>query len=472
MERRTKIVCTLGPASSDADTIRGLVEAGMDVARLNFSHGTHAQHKEVIKHIRRASKEAGRIVPILQDLQGPKIRVGQMRDDGVELTVGERLILTTEPQAESDENRVYINYPTLAQDLSVGAAIILDDGNLELKVLETSANELVTEIVVGGILRSRKGVNLPNVRTSTPSLTEKDLEDLRFGLAEGVDIIGLSFVRDESDVSDLIWRVREAGQRVAIIAKIEKPEAVDRIDQILSKADGLMVARGDLGIEMPLARLPGIQKQIIRKCQAAAKPVITATQMLESMITNPRPTRAEVSDVANAVFDGTDAVMLSGETAVGKHPIRVVESMVSIIQEAEKHLWDQGEYLPDAGRSSHEVTEAVSKTAYELARQVGAVAIVCLTASGATARSIARHRPRTPVYAFTDDERVVGQLALTWGTKGFAIPFQDDTDKGIALVHEVLKKNNLARSGDIVVMTAGMPLPARGRTNMVHVTRL
>jgi pyruvate kinase len=472
VNRRTKIVCTLGPSSSDEPTIRGLVEAGMDVARLNFSHGTHTHHREVIRLVREAAKDAGKTIPILQDLQGPKIRVGQMRDDGVELVVGAQLILTTEAQALSDEHRVYINYPTLSEDLEAGAAIILDDGNLELKVREVRGRELVTEVVVGGVLRSRKGVNLPNVKTSTPSLTEKDLEDLRFGLAEGVDIIALSFVRDESDVSDLIWRVREAGQRVSIIAKIEKPEAVSRTDQILSKADGLMVARGDLGIEMSLSELPGIQKRIIRKCQEAAKPVITATQMLESMINNPRPTRAEVSDVANAVLDGTDAVMLSGETAIGRHPVRVVESMVRIIKEAEKHLWEQGEDRLDARSSTHEVTEAVSKTAYQLARQVGAVAIVCLTASGATARSIARHRPRVPVLAFTDDERVVGQLALTWGTKGFAIPFQADTDGGIKLVHDVLKQNHLARPGDVVVMTAGMPLPARGRTNMVHVTRL
>ena len=471
MERRTKIVCTLGPKSSSPEVIEGLVRAGMDVARLNFSHGTHEHHREVIRRVRAAAKAAGRTVPILQDLQGPKIRVGQMADDCVDIEVGQELILTTEPIAESTSSRVYINYPTLVEDVQEGSSILLDDGSLELIITGVREREVVTEVVVGGPLRSRKGVNLPNIKTSTPSLTEKDLEDLTFGLSEGVDIIALSFVRDESDVSDLIWRVRESGNRVSIIAKIEKPEAVTRVDQILSKADGLMVARGDLGIEMKLSQLPGIQKRIIRKCRNSAKPVITATQMLESMITNPRPTRAEVSDVANAVLDGTDAVMLSGETAVGRDPVHVVEVMNRIIQEAEKHFWDDGEGPPDTSHK-HEVTEAVSKTAFELAREVGAVAIVCLTASGTTARSIARHRPRVPVYAFTDDERVVGQLGVTWGTKGFAIPFQADTDKGIALVHQVLRENSLARPGDLVVMTAGMPLPARGRTNMVHVTRV
>ncbi|MFT5143445.1 MAG: pyruvate kinase [Rhodothermales bacterium] len=471
MERRTKIVCTLGPASSDEKTIQGLVEAGMDVARLNFSHGTHAHHREVIKLVRKAAADHGRVVPILQDLQGPKIRVGEMENDCVDIVRGEELILTTDPIASSGNKRVYVNYPTLVEDVQKGASILLDDGALELIITEVREREVVTEVVVGGPLRSRKGVNLPNIKTSTPSLTEKDLEDLTFGLSMGVDIIALSFVRDESDVTDLIWRVRESGQRVAIIAKIEKPEAVTRVDQILSKADGMMVARGDLGIEMALSQLPGIQKRIIRKCREAAKPVITATQMLESMITNPRPTRAEVSDVANAVLDGTDAVMLSGETAVGHDPVNVVRSMVRIVMEAEKHFWDNGESQPD-GSHSHEVTEAVSKTAYLLARQVGAVAIASLTATGTTARSIARHRPKVPVYAFTDDERVVGQLALSWGTKGFAIPFQTDTDKGISLVHETLLKNNLVRSGDLVVLTAGMPLPARGRTNMVHVTRV
>ncbi|RMH59804.1 MAG: pyruvate kinase, partial [Bacteroidetes bacterium] len=334
--------------------------------------------------------------------------------------------------------------------------------------------EVVTEVVVGGPLRSRKGVNLPHIRTSTPALTEKDIQDLEFGLEMDVDIIALSFVRSEEDVANLMQRVRASGKRVSVIAKIEKPEAVDNIDKILAQADGIMVARGDLGIEMPLSRVPQTQKIIIRKCLAAAKPVITATQMLESMIDNPRPTRAEASDVANAVLDGSDALMLSGETAVGKHPPRVVEAMDKIIREAEafQHQYDAGSGKPMWNSESQDVTESVSYTAVELAEQVGARAIACLTATGATARAIARHRPRMPVYAFTDDPRLVGQLMLIWGTKAFAIPFQRDTDQGVGSVHRVLTERGLAYPGDLIVITAGMPLPAKGRTNMVHVSRI
>jgi pyruvate kinase len=314
-------------------------------------------------------------------------------------------------------------------------------------------------------------VNLPHIRTSTPALTEKDIADLEFGLSMDVDLIALSFVRDESDVTNLVQRIRTSGKAVQVIAKIEKPEAVMNIDQILKKADGIMVARGDLGIEMPMAQVPVTQKMIINKCRRAAKPVITATQMLESMIENPRPTRAEASDVANAVLDGSDAVMLSGETAAGKHPTRVVEAMAQIILETERQGF-QMPLGPEAEWISKALTESVSYTAYQLACQVGASAIACLTSSGTTARSIARHRPGMPLYAFTNHEKVVKQLALLWGTKAFAIPFQRDTDQGVKLVHDLLKKHHLVAPGDRVVVTAGMPLPARGRTNMIHVTQV
>ncbi|ARA91778.1 pyruvate kinase [Rhodothermaceae bacterium RA] len=474
MERQTKIICTLGPASSDRGTIRRLIEAGMDVARLNFSHGSHEDHRRVIEFVREAAAEMDRPIPILQDLQGPKIRIGKMQNGGVLIHKGQRLVLTTEPIEYGDRHRVYVNYPTLAQDVDPGNHILIDDGMLELKILEARDGEVVTEVVVGGPLRSRKGVNLPHIRTSTPALTEKDIQDLEFGLEMDVDIIALSFVRSEEDVANLMQRVRASGKRVSVIAKIEKPEAVDNIDKILAQADGIMVARGDLGIEMPLSRVPQTQKIIIRKCLAAAKPVITATQMLESMIDNPRPTRAEASDVANAVLDGSDALMLSGETAVGKHPPRVVEAMDKIIREAEafQHQYDAGSGKPMWNSESQDVTESVSYTAVELAEQVGARAIACLTATGATARAIARHRPRMPVYAFTDDPRLVGQLMLIWGTKAFAIPFQRDTDQGVGSVHRVLTERGLAYPGDLIVITAGMPLPAKGRTNMVHVSRI
>jgi pyruvate kinase len=471
MNRRTKIVCTLGPASADAGTVRDLAVAGMDVARLNFSHGTHDGHRRAIDLVREAATATGRTVAVMQDLQGPKIRVGRMPAKGIPLEAGQRLVLTSRVVPPSEGSLVHIDYPTLADDVTEGSVILLDDGRLELRILEVQERDVVTEVVVGGTLHSRKGVNLPNIRTSTPALTPKDLEDLSLGLELGVDFVALSFVRDESDVANLVSRVRESGHRTGIIAKIEKPEAVERIDAIIDQSDGIMVARGDLGIEMRLSKVPGTQKRIIRKCQVAARPVITATQMLESMIENARPTRAEVSDVANAVLDGSDAVMLSGETAMGRHPVRVVEVMATIIEEAERHYREMGVIAPE-DQSASDLTESVSFTAVQLATRVDAVAIACLTATGATARAIARHRPRVPLYAFTDDRAVVGRLALTWGTKGFAVPFEYDTDKGIERVHQVLLEHGLARVGDRIVITAGMPLPTRGRTNMVHVSQL
>jgi pyruvate kinase len=475
MERRTKIVCTIGPASADIEIVRRLIDAGMDVARLNFSHGTHDEHARVVENVRRASEDVGKPVAILQDLQGPKIRVGQMLNGGVLIHKGMRLVLTNEPIEFGDRERVYISYPTLSEDVDVGGTILLDDGTLELEIKEVLDGEVVTEVVVGGPLRSRKGVNLPHIRSNTPSLTEKDVADLEFGLSLNVDIIALSFVRQQADVANLIGRVRESGRRVKVVAKIEKPEAIREFDHILIEADGIMVARGDLGIEMPIAQVPRAQKTIIHKCLRAAKPVITATQMLESMIENPRPTRAEASDVANAVLDGTDAVMLSGETAAGKHPVRVVEVMDQIVREAERFQREyesKYEIRPDRITEAEEVTESVSLTAYQLAEQTNARVIACLTATGTTARAIARHRPSMPIYAFTDDEKVVRQLALLWGTKGFAIPFQRDTDEGVNTVHKLLKERGLVAPGDLIVITAGMPLPSKGRTNMVHVSRV
>ncbi len=471
MLRRTKIICTLGPASDDEETIRGLIRAGMDVARLNFSHGSHEYHAGLVRAVRNASKLEKKQVAILQDLQGPKLRVGVMKDGGVELVKGQELVISAKEIPFGSSKMIFVNYPTLCEDVKIGGEILLDDGHLELVVIRIEGRDVVTKVTVGGELKSKKGVNLPNIRTTTPALTPKDLEDLQFGLEHKVDIIALSFVRESSDVQQLVDRMKDVGHSPAIIAKIEKPEALDCLDEIIEISDGIMVARGDLGIEMRLSKVPGAQKQIIKKSRLASRPVITATQMLESMIDNPRPTRAEVSDVANAVIDGSDAVMLSGETAIGNHPIRVVEVMSRVILEAETIFFENTS--PHIVASADPtITDAISRSAFYLAHEVHARAIVCLTASGSTARAISRHRPHVPLYAFTDDERVVGQLALSWGTKGFFIPFQSDTDQGIALVHDVLKREGLADSGDTVVITAGMPLPKHGRTNMVHVSTL
>jgi pyruvate kinase len=475
MDRQTKIVCTLGPASSDLSTIRAMVQAGMDVARMNFSHGSHAEHAMRIQRVRQASAAEGKNVTILQDLQGPKIRVGEVKDGCVFIREGDTLTITTDPIEEGTSEKVYVDYGSLAEDAEVGSRILLDDGLLELQVESINSHELRTRVVEGGPLRSKKGVNLPNVRTSTPSLTEKDVEDLAFGLQADVDMVALSFVRRAEDVRNLGERINAAGKQAAVIAKIEKPEAVENADAILREADGVMVARGDLGIEMAMEEVPSTQKRLIRRSMEYARPVITATQMLESMVENPRPTRAEASDVANAVLDGSDAVMLSAETAVGSDPVRVVATMSKIIRRAENHWKEYRQSLsitPGQLERVESVTESVSFTACRLAEQVNAEAICCLTNSGATARSIARHRPSMPTYAFTDNERVVGQLGVLWGTKAFHIPFQHDTDQGIARVHSVLRNEGLVDPGQHVVITAGMPLPARGRTNMVHVSRV
>ncbi|MEM1042667.1 MAG: pyruvate kinase [Bacteroidota bacterium] len=474
MERRTKIVCTLGPASSSPDVIRGLIGAGMDVARLNFSHGTHDDHRATIRLVREEAERAGRVVPILQDLQGPKIRLGNMAEGSVPIEQGQTLVLTSEPLEVSTQERAFVSYDSLADDLEPGGRILIDDGLIELRVTETHGADVATEVVVGGPLRSKKGVNLPHIRTSRPSMTEKDLDDLAFGLANNVDLVALSFVRTVSDVDALLERVRESGREVGVIAKIEKPEAVDHFDEILGKVDGVMIARGDLGIEMPMQEVPIVQKRIIRKCLEAATPVITATQMLESMIENPRPTRAEASDVANAVLDGSDAVMLSGETAAGTYPVRAVEAMAGIIRTAEQNRRNLGSWqvTPEVHPDGSRVTEAISYTAVELARKVGAVAIACLTHSGSTAQAVARHRPSVPVYAFTDEQRVVGRLALVWGTQGIGVPFQHHTDDGIGTVRRILTERGVAKPGDKIIITAGLPLPAKGLTNMVHVSQL
>ncbi len=446
----------------------------MDMARLNFSHGSHDDHKRLIGLVREESAAAGRVVPILQDLQGPKIRIGEMKNGGVLLHKGQSLYLTAEPVEYGTRKRVHVSYPSLASAVAVGGSILVDDGNIELSVMEVNGAEVKTEVVVGGVLRSRKGVNLPQIRSSSPSLTEKDRIDLQFGLENDVDFIGLSFVRSAEDVRELIGKVRESGKSVGVIAKIEKPEAVEDFKNILACSDAIMVARGDLGIEIPMQEVPVVQKRLIRQCLQAAIPCITATQMLESMIENPRPTRAEASDVANAVLDGSDAVMLSGETAVGKYPVRTVEVMDEIIRSVEGQWRGLGgqEAVNVGGASGELVTQAISFTAVQLAEDVEAKALCCLTHSGATARAIARHRPEVPIYAFTDNTRIVRRLALLWGTDAFAIPFQSYTDDGISAVHLGLLRRGLAEPGDRVVITAGLPLPAKGLTNMVHVSTI
>ena len=472
--RRTKIVCTLGPSVATREGVRALIGAGMDVARLNFSHGTHDDHRRMIGVVREEAAAAGRVVPVLQDLQGPKIRLGQVQDGGVLIHKGNALVLTSEPIDEGTADRVHVSYDALAEETAEGNRILLDDGHLELVVTRVDGADVHTEVVVGGPLRSRKGVNLPQLKSARPSLTDKDLADLQFGLDHDVDLIALSFVRAGSDVEDLTRRIRAAGKDIAVISKIEKPEAVDDFAAILDASSGIMVARGDLGIEIPMQNVPIVQKQLIRACLEESKPVITATQMLESMIDNPRPTRAEATDVANAVFDGSDAVMLSGETAAGKYPIEAVRVMDEIVRSAEANrrgLGGRQAVLAVTDRDDP-ITDAVSFTAVRLAEDVEAAAICCLTHSGSTARAIASHRPDVPIYAFTDDEQALGRIALTWGVEPIAIRFQEHTDDGVRAVHRTLLDRGDYEPGTRVVVTAGLPLPAMGRTNMIHVTAL
>ena len=472
--RRTKIVCTLGPAVSSREGVRSLIRAGMDVARLNFSHGSHDDHRRMIEIVREEAGAAGRIVPVLQDLQGPKIRLGLVQDGGVLIHKGNALVLTSEAVEAGTAERVHVSYDALAEEVVEGNRILLDDGHLELVVTRIDGLDVWTEVVVGGPLRSRKGVNLPQLRSARPSLTDKDLADLQFGLDHDVDLIALSFVRSGRDVEDLTRRVQAADKSIGVISKIEKPEAVEDFAAILEASSGVMVARGDLGIEIPMQNVPIVQKQLIRACLEASKPVITATQMLESMMDNPRPTRAEATDVANAVFDGSDAVMLSGETAAGKYPIEAVRVMDEIVRSAEANRRGLGgrQAVVAVTDLSDPITDAVSFTAVRLADDTDAAAICCLTHSGSTARAIASHRPDVPIYAFTDDESALGRIALTWGVEPIAIEFQEHTDDGVRAVHRTLLDRGDYEPGTRVVVTAGLPLPAMGRTNMIHVTTL
>ncbi|MFP8487757.1 pyruvate kinase [Gracilimonas sp. Q87] len=471
--RRTKIVCTIGPSCNTQEKIEDLLLHGMNVARVNFSHGTHDDHAKVIKHIRKAAKKYKYSVPVLMDLQGPKIRVGQMKDGAQELKTGSTVRITAE-DVEGTSDVIPIDYKGLIREAEKGNTILLDDGLLEFKVTSQLPDSLEAKVVVGGILKSRKGVNLPNVKISVPSMTEKDIDDLAFGIKQDVDIIALSFVRTAKDVRDIISRVRAAGSQAAIIAKIEKPEALDVIDEIIEEADGIMVARGDLGIEIPTEQVPVVQKMIIEKCRSAGKPVITATQMLDSMITNPRPTRAESSDVANAVLDGTDAVMLSGETAAGAFPMEAVNVMDRIcrsIEDNRPQLYNSLGYRKPEWKEK-QVIESLAYSCVTIAENVEAGAISTITHSGNTARRIAKFRPKVPIVAFTENVKVRRQLNLVWGVYSVRLDELFDTDKSVKMMEDYLKENGMVKEGDRVIIATGMPIAKRGRTNMIKVSTI
>lgn len=472
---KTKIIATLGPASSSVGTLVELIESGVGIVRLNFSHGTQDEHREVLKNVRQAVHIAGVELSVLQDLQGPKIRIGEIGVPSIDLRKGETLVITTDPIV-GGPGRVSTTYAGLPHDVGPGADILLDDGKLRLKVLEVKGKDVTCEVVVGGALSSHKGINLPGVAVSAPSMTEKDEGDLEFGLASEVDYVALSFVRTADDVRQLrsaIAARAPAGLRPLIIAKIEKPQAIANIDEIISAADGIMVARGDLGVELPAEDVPILQKMIVARCNGAGKPVIIATQMLESMVTSPTPTRAEVSDVANAVLDGGDAVMLSGETSVGKYPVETVRIMGRIIRKVESERQGRRHVILETKTSVENRHDALGRSACVLADQMRAAAIVTVTNSGQTARVIARYRPDPPIFAVTDSARTLRALGIVWGVRGLVIEnLGDDSDSALARVQERLVASGLVRRGEYIVLLAGQPFFARGSTNFIKVEKI
>ncbi|MEU7643933.1 pyruvate kinase [Streptomyces huasconensis] len=470
--RRAKIVCTLGPATHSYDQIKALVEAGMDVARFNLSHGTHAEHEERYQRVRKASEETGRSIGILADLQGPKIRLGRFHEGPVLLERGDEFTITVEEGAQGDRQSCGTTYRGLAQDVTSGERILVDDGKVTLQVTRVIGPRVATTVLEGGLVSDHKGLNLPGVAVSVPALSDKDEEDLRWALRTGFDVIALSFVRSGRDIEDVHRIMDEEGRRLPVIAKVEKPQAVDNIEDIVAAFDGIMVARGDLGVEMPLEQVPIVQKRAVKLAKRNAKPVIVATQMLDSMIDNSRPTRAEASDVANAVIDGTDAVMLSGETSVGKYPVETVKTMGRIVEAAEEDILAKG--LPPLTERSKPRTQggAVARAAAEMGDFLGAKFLVAFTQSGDTVRRLSRYRSPIPLLAFTPDPATRSQLNLTWGVETFLGPHVDSTDAMVDQVDELLLKIGRCQRGDIVVITAGSPPGVSGSTNLVRVHRI
>lgn len=465
MIRRTKIVATLGPSSSSPEMIRQLIHAGMDVARLNFSHGQYEDHANVIETLRKISSEMNKPVTILQDLQGPKIRVGQLPDGKIILHPGDLFQLIPDQVLPAGPTEIPIDYPFLAQEALPGMQVLLDDGLLEMRVEDIHGEKVICRVIEGGVLKSRKGVNFPNLQLTLPSLTDKDLKDLEFGLAHQVDWISLSFVRSAEDVLYLKELIAQRGVVCPVIAKIEKPQAIANLEEIIRVSSGIMVARGDLGVEICPEKVPLLQKKIIEQCNRAGKPVITATQMLESMIHEPRPTRAEASDVANAIIDGTDCIMLSGETAAGEFPVKAVEMMVKIAKEVEEEL-EFKTYPPEGSLD----IMALSEAANTIEKVVKPACIVVLTTSGRSAQYVAAERPKTPVYALTHIPQVFHALNLLWGINPFLVTETPGSFQGlVALAAHTLKKHHLISQGDKMLVLGGIPAGKPGGTNFIKI---
>jgi pyruvate kinase len=467
--KKTKIVCTIGPVTESLEKLTELVDAGMNVMRLNFSHGDFAEHQKRVDNIRELMKTSGQRVAILQDLCGAKIRIGTFKDDKITLVAGQTFTLTTDP-IEGTTEKVFINYPLLPKEVRVGGTIMLHDGTKRLEVTEIKGNDIITKVIVGGVLGGKKGVNVPGANLSISALTEKDKKDVEFGIKNKVDFVALSFVRRASDIIELRDILTAAGSHAHIIAKIETPEALECIDNIIAAADGIMIARGDLAIEIPAEDVPLAQKLLITKCNAVGKPVITATQMLESMIKSPVPTRAEVSDIANAIIDGTDAIMLSEETTLGAYPVEAVKIMTRVAARIEKQIYTRdtiAEY-----NHSHGVTDVISQSAVRAAHHVGASMVVALTRSGTTARMIARYRPSEPILALSDREENINKLALSFGCYPMVVPTFKTVDEIMIVVRNAALKQKLLNIGDKVVIAAGMPFGSALETNLILVESL
>ncbi|HYG53103.1 MAG TPA: pyruvate kinase [Flavobacteriales bacterium] len=471
--KKTKIVATVGPASQSPEILRQLMIEGVNVFRLNASHGKHDIHQEVIKHVRSISKELQCSAGILVDLQGPKLRIGEVENNSVYIANDSQLIFTNE-KCMGNAQKVYMTYQDFAKDVKRGDKILIDDGKLSLECISTNGvNEVVARVLHGGVLSSKKGVNLPNTKVSLPSLTPKDIEDLDFALELNVDWIGLSFVRSARDIIELRHYISNKHKAARIVAKIEKPEAIDDIDDIIAETDAIMIARGDLGVEIPLENVPIIQKMLIKKCTRNAKPVIVATQMMESMINNIFPTRAEVNDVANAVLDGADAVMLSGETSVGEDPVNVIQTMCKIINAVEStdEIYFK-ETIPDDKRDDRFISDSICFNATRLAQRVGATAIITMTHSGYTAFKVSSQRPKAATFVATGNVQLLNIMSLVWGVEGVYYNKMVSTDHTIADIKYLLKKKGWIKMGDLVINIASMPIEEKGKSNMLKLSEV
>jgi len=471
---RTKIVATVGPACDSYDQLLELVKAGVNVFRLNFSHGTHADKKKTIEHVRKINKTEPFNIAILGDLQGPKLRVGEIEGGAIEIEAGDILTFTNEKLIGNKE-RIYVSYPSLHDDVVIGNTILIDDGKLEVKVKKVlKNNDVQVEVTMGGTLSSKKGINLPDTKISLPALTKKDLDDLEFIIEEKIDWVALSFVRSVKDIEILRKKLDHKKSKTKIIAKIEKPEALENLRDIIVESDAVMIARGDLGVELPVEKVPLLQKQIIRKCLHRAKPVIVATQMMESMIEFNKPNRSEITDVANAVLEGADAVMLSGETATGKHPALVVQTMCKIIKEVEAtdYNYNLEDALAPQPHSPSFISDAICYNACKLAKDVNASALVGTTQSGYTGFILSSYRPRSPLYVFTKERTLVNQLSLSWGVRAFYYDEEESLDDIIFDQIDILKERKFLKSGDIVVNTGSTPVDMHLPTNVLKITKV